>query len=375
MEDGISNSNGDRDIHPPQDEEGTLPNGGGESPNTSSPGGHKRSLSGSILSKLSFLRTSSDAQEMRSTNSQIDNVKDESWKSRSSGGAMAAVLEQQKKTRKRKGSLRKTAMLGTGRLRLEGRDRRSSALETVKTATASRSDTSEEVLSATGPTSPDELPTPRQSYEKSSLYSASTSMGLGSSISGIKVNNGNHSDEALSLNGLLRKPTLGDLSTTDEDDVIALPRSPILTNRVSIIKKPSSSASDSYFPAGAVGIQRLRSANKSNSPLTSLTIEPTTTPEEWDYSDTEWWGWVVLIVTWIVFVVGMGSCFGVWSWAWDVGETPYAPPELEDDPTLPIVGYYPALIILTAVMAWVWVTVAWVGMKYFKHAKISGEDM
>lgn len=95
---------------------------------------------------------------------------------------------------------------------------------------------------------------------------------------------------------------------------------------------------------------------------------------EWDYSETEWWGWTILFVTWLVFVVGMGSSFGVWSWAWDVGETPYAPPELEDDPTLPIVGYYPALLVLTAVMAWVWVVVAWVGMKYFKHANISADD-
>jgi len=95
--------------------------------------------------------------------------------------------------------------------------------------------------------------------------------------------------------------------------------------------------------------------------------------EDWDYTATEWWGWVVLAVTWIVFVVGMGSCLDVWSWAWDVGETPYAPPELEDDPTLPIVGYYPALIVMTAVMSWVWVVVAWVGMKYFKHAKIQGD--
>ncbi|KAL1956967.1 hypothetical protein VTO42DRAFT_6456 [Malbranchea cinnamomea] len=94
----------------------------------------------------------------------------------------------------------------------------------------------------------------------------------------------------------------------------------------------------------------------------------------WDYSETEWWGWIILLVTWLVFVVGMGSCLGVWSWAWDVGETPYAPPELEDDPTLPIVGYYPALMVLTAVMMWVWVIIAWVGMKYFRHAKIPGED-
>jgi hypothetical protein len=93
-----------------------------------------------------------------------------------------------------------------------------------------------------------------------------------------------------------------------------------------------------------------------------------------DYSETEWWGWIILLATWIVFVVGMGSCLEVWSWAWDVGETPYAPPELEDDPTLPIVGYYPALIIMTGVMAWVWVIVAWVGMKYFRHAIWDGED-
>jgi hypothetical protein len=94
-----------------------------------------------------------------------------------------------------------------------------------------------------------------------------------------------------------------------------------------------------------------------------------------DYRETEWWGWIILFVTWIVFVVGMGSCLGIWSWAWDVGETPYAPPEFEDDATLPIVGYYPALIVMTGVMAWVWVIVAWVGMKYFRHAKVwDGEE-
>ncbi|KAI5300039.1 hypothetical protein KEM55_000381 [Ascosphaera atra] len=84
-------------------------------------------------------------------------------------------------------------------------------------------------------------------------------------------------------------------------------------------------------------------------PTSAALADPT---DPWDYTETERWGWFILLVTWIVFVIGIGSCFGVWSWAWDVGETPYAPPELEDDPTLPIVGYYPALIILTAVMAW-----------------------
>lgn len=41
---------------------------------------------------------------------------------------------------------------------------------------------------------------------------------------------------------------------------------------------------------------------------------------------------------------------------------------------LPIPGYYPALMILTIVIAWVWVIVAWVGMKYFKHAKIQPQS-
>lgn len=78
----------------------------------------------------------------------------------------------------------------------------------------------------------------------------------------------------------------------------------------------------------------------------------------------------------------MGSVLGVWSWAWDVGAPPPTPAFLQPkneggkggwadfDEELPIPGYYPALVILTGVMAWVWVVVAWVGMKYFKHAKI-----
>jgi hypothetical protein len=110
-------------------------------------------------------------------------------------------------------------------------------------------------------------------------------------------------------------------------------------------------------------------------PIPIIGMPPIRSTQSHDYRETEWWGWIILLATWIVFVVGMGSCLEVWSWAWDVGETPYAPPELEDDPTLPIVGYYPALIVMTGVMAWVWVIVAWVGMKYFRHAKVwDGED-
>lgn len=120
--------------------------------------------------------------------------------------------------------------------------------------------------------------------------------------------------------------------------------------------------------------QRLKPSLSDTTPPTAPAQADTETDDEWDYSETEWWGWVILAATWAVFVVGMGSCLGVWTWAWDIGETPYAPPDLEDDPTLPITGYYPALMVCTAVMAWVWVVVAWVGMKYFRHAKVVVDD-
>ncbi|EWC48176.1 hypothetical protein DRE_02280 [Drechslerella stenobrocha 248] len=96
-----------------------------------------------------------------------------------------------------------------------------------------------------------------------------------------------------------------------------------------------------------------------------------------DQADTVWWGWVLLVTTWVVFVVGMGSVVGMWDWAWygsggvqvfngDGGDEEYDP-----DDELPIPGYYPALLILTWVVAWVWVVVAWVGMKYFRHARVA----
>lgn len=163
-------------------------------------------------------------------------------------------------------------------------------------------------------------------------------------------------------------PTIS-YTTTDDEDGLHIRR--LASSRGGPEMASLSSGSGSFF--GRVEPMRRRTTiSRARSPLiaatTLLSVE-----EDWDYSETEWWGWVILVVTWMVFVVGMGSVFGVWSWAWDVGTTPYAPPELEDDPTLPITGYYPCLMILTCVMAWVWVVSAWVGMKYFRHAKISGD--
>ncbi|KAF3910933.1 hypothetical protein ABW20_dc0109775 [Dactylellina cionopaga] len=106
----------------------------------------------------------------------------------------------------------------------------------------------------------------------------------------------------------------------------------------------------------------------------SRSVNRTSSSRHVDPADTVWWGWVLLITTWVVFVMGMGSVLGIWDWAWYGPMGPPVMPEDEDhdpDDDLPIPGYYPALMILTWVVAWVWVVVAWVGMKYFRHARVA----
>jgi Phosphatidylinositol N-acetylglucosaminyltransferase subunit Y len=297
------------------------------------PGSHRRSLSGNLLSK--FLRSSGEQD------------KSDGVESERSRGAMA---EAQSQRRKRKGSLRKT-VLGKGRDRKISDNNKSPLSSPATTPTAEEPPRpNREFSPRTSPGSP-----PRWPFRTLSRVSIPS---IRSSIASVGP---------ASSRASVTSPTMD--GSTDEDDLV-LPRMPTL-------RKLSSSASttDSYFP-DQEPVKRLFSG-RTRSPLATQPQSVAGSPvedEEWDYSETAFWGYVILIVTWLVFVVGMGSCFGVWSWAWDVGETPYAPPELEDDPTLPIVGYYPALLVLTCIMAWVWVVVAWVGMKYFRHADFKGEE-
>lgn len=297
-----------------------------------SPGGHKRSLSGSILFPL-FGSIQGRQDASKPTTGPKPAATTPLTSLRAPGGAMASVV-QQKLARKRKGSLRKTALLGRGKSRLEGKEEYNFGADT---------DTTTSKFARERPLQP-----------------------LTNSQTVLPLKTAHVPSESLSRKGspitetrpLARVDSTA--STTDEDEIHSSRGPPMIL--------PSQ---DSYFPPQPRTYRARLPPLKS--PLSSLAVSIQTPEQEWDYSETAAWGWVLLVLTWIVFVVGMGSCFGLWSWAWDVGQTPYAPPELEDDPTLPIVGYYPALMILTGVMAWVWVVVAWVGMKYFRHAKISGD--
>ncbi|KAK4137918.1 hypothetical protein BT67DRAFT_415815 [Trichocladium antarcticum] len=300
---------------------------------------------------------------------------------------------QQQKTRRRRGSLRKVALLGRGAQR-ERREARGLSIETnpvpidgrAIAIPALKEDSS--AVSASGLGISDLTPRPSMDGYATWPGAATSNAEITPTVTS--------PPPAITTTAESRKPTADSsptisYTTTDDEDALHMRSSgsatrstapsPSPPSSTTSLLRPGSSGSESYFPDpnsnpadAPPPLHRRRSTTqRAKSPLALVSTTALQPPDaEWDYAETEWWGWIILAVTWTVFVVGMGSCLGVWSWAWDVGITPYAPPELEDDPTLPIVGYYPALMILTGVMAWVWVVAAWVGMKYFRHAQVSG---
>lgn len=355
--------------------------------------GHRRSLSGNLLSRLNFLKSSVSDDKVE--HAQVSDV--EASGSAKDGGATSpktaiSSLQDSLNGRRRKPSLRKTALLGTGRLKPDTRDRKSLPSQpsvSMKEANIATAD-STSLAQNTDDGASTQI---RRSFSYEEIDTVSTEDNLWSAnrtesrpqdlVVDTKIVTQQDATKATppqlfpSTSPSITSPASASqsyASTTDDDDVLSFSR-PANGLLVHQPHKPTLSVNPTSYYTSSGTITRRRSNKQSLSPLAAIPLDALSpTPEAVDYSDTEWWGWVVLIVTWVAFVVGMGSCFGIWSWAWDVGQTPYAPPELEDDPTLPIVGYYPALLTLATVMAWVWVVVAWVGMKYFKHAKIQGDD-
>ena len=326
---------------------------------------HKRTKSGGLLGSLSFLRSKDGAPKPALRLEGEDEGHMEDTEDTKAGSSLATALRQNQ-GRKRRGSLRKAAM---AKMReRSGSLRKDRALVKPPIITTTMSTTS--LNDADDDTAPR-----RFSYDNAPLNSSSESgwllpeskLSLSTATATPTATDGLVHSNARALASPITSPVGPYASTTDEDEALTFYR-------------PATASASSSFNMPAQGptisVQRRRS-NRSDR-RTSLTIVQTPADmdldDDWDYSETEWWGWVMLIVTWVVFVVGMGSCLGVWSWAWDVGETPYAPPELEDDESLPITGYYPALMVCTAVMSWVWVVIAWVGMKYFRHSKMVGDD-
>jgi hypothetical protein len=383
------------------------------SPPTATPRRSSASHGSSLLSKLSFMRTSSTAESRSTRTNDQNSTTSESKHLEGLATAPQEQQQQQQRTRRRRGSLRKVALLGRGAQR-ERREYQKSGSESAP-ALVPPSINTDTLSNGNGQLSTSPMSehdgyglgisdiTPRPSMDGYASRAATAQLAAANEGSPPKQTTNTFSPPTVQTDrasfpdlvepdSQVTSPTIS-YSTTDDEDALHIGGAAAAASvAAAALLRPErasvSSSSDGYFPvsnvtplasSGIQSLQRRRSIQRAKSPLalTGLTGLPTTPlpvqDTDWDYSETEWWGWVVLVVTWLVFVTGMGSCLGIWSWAWDVGTTPYAPPELEDDPTLPIVGYYPALIILSCVMAWVWVVVAWVGMKYFRHARVSGD--
>lgn len=397
--------------------------------------GHRKSISTNLFSRLNFLRSGSEegavvqtpsgkskdpASPTKSVFSRKSVEDDDSPLSLEHDDEPSAAL-QHSKARKRKGSLRKTALLGGKRNISEGRERKGS-LSLLSRPSILRTgqhkqthEVDEEVKSGESGAQQDAKFPPQEKKKASDPLPLSTRRGFtyDNPIAASSSESGWTEAPAVSAARLsllieqqylappvttpqskvselgspvdVKSPTsqTSYTSTTDDDDLLTFSR-PAKSYPVPSSGSPSitaaslSSPASSYFPvephSTTATRHRSRGSKRSsplsrNIPVTAYSASAVD-QEPHDYTETVYWGWVILFVTWLTFTVGMGSCLGVWSWAWDVGETPSAPPELSDDRTLPFVGYYPALIVLTGVVAWVWITVAWVGMKYFRHAKI-----
>jgi hypothetical protein len=392
------------------------------SPTIPSPGksasSHKRGVSGSILSRFGIFKGAGSSGERPPSREKRPASRDQeptsptkSLFSRKSidddvaiaesptspvkadrEGALSLALKTSK-TRKRKGSLRKTALLGGRRNVTEGRERKGSLSLLQRTASIGRVQ-QPATVGEHDETPKDEVPGQANSVDEppsrlrrqfsyeNAVASSSSDSGWSESaavsqarlslLTDHQIQAGTNNSTATSMVNDLGSPLdlkspVSVASTTSDDDILTFPSH----NPPKPIPQPLDSPPTSYFPP-VPSTSRRHSHRRS--PLSRTLPIQNNTPNlldpPHDYTETETWGWALLLVTWLTFTVGMGSCLEIWSWAWDVGETPYAPPELEDDPTLPIVGYYPALMVLTGVVAWVWITVAWVGMKYFRHAKI-----
>ena len=252
---------------------------------------HKRSLSGSILSRLAFLRSSEDPIEKQDRQSTRDGAVSptDSVAADTSRGAL-----QPKKARKRKGSLRKALLSRQPESKAAksplSSPRSPDNIDTLSLLLPPDSDATPRPSEDLSPESPPRWTSPARKPSLSSIDSTPSANPVSSAASGTSA-------------------TMRTDSTSDDD----FPRIP-----VTIVRKPPSSSGDSYFPPQTTSNRR---ALRTRSPLAphpnSASASPVASDEEWDYSETATCGYVLLTCCFLIFVVGMGSCLGVWTYAWD----------------------------------------------------------
>ncbi|GMG40188.1 unnamed protein product [Ambrosiozyma monospora] len=91
------------------------------------------------------------------------------------------------------------------------------------------------------------------------------------------------------------------------------------------------------------------------------------------------YGILVLVCTWTVFVVGMGSVFNLWGWCFsdevldrfDGGFITHVRQlfKVFESQNETVDNYYVYCFFLSFAIIWIWCVVSWLSMKLFRHSK------
>lgn len=105
-------------------------------------------------------------------------------------------------------------------------------------------------------------------------------------------------------------------------------------------------------------------------------------PQEEYLRNLKVYGYLFLIVTWILFIFAMGTIFNLWQWCFnenniliDYLKSIYWINILLDDikdQNKIVDNYYIYIFFLNFVILWIWAVVSWISMKLFRHSKGGG---
>lgn len=95
-------------------------------------------------------------------------------------------------------------------------------------------------------------------------------------------------------------------------------------------------------------------------------------------------GYLIIIITWILFVFSIGTIFNLWHWCFNFNpqymrklkSVPWLKVLIEDisqqNDSAAVPNYYLYLFFLSFVILWIWAVASWISMKLFRHSKGGG---
>lgn len=101
-----------------------------------------------------------------------------------------------------------------------------------------------------------------------------------------------------------------------------------------------------------------------------------------DINNLKMYGYLIIIMAWLIFVISVGTILNLWSWSFNVRPETFQ--YLESFPWVAAIitqwkeqnkivdNYYLLAFVLNFVILWIWAVVSWISMKLFRHSKGGG---